>query len=220
MRRQAGHNRSICHLTGVMCMSWIKIIGYSQSSGLLRYLYDRIMGPDQHIDNIMSVHSLRPHTLDGHMALYKNVLHHSQNSVPHWFAEALGVWCSQLNQCEYCVEHHLAGLSRLLGDPESFDGISKALRSTLISELFEHPEQCALEYARRLTLDPSSLRAEDVSLLSSAGWSDAQILEINQVVAYFNYANRTVLGLGVSLKGDALGLSPKDRGNPNSWEHQ
>lgn len=201
-------------------MSWIRIIDYRQSSGVLRYLYDRIMGPQKHVDNVMSIHSLRPHTLEGHMALYKSVLHHSQNALPHWFAEALGVWVSQLNQCDYCVEHHLAGLDRLLDDPVIFDGLGKALRAGQITELFEAPERCALEYARTLTLNPGEVCEADVEALRNAGWSDGQILEINQVVAYFNYANRTVLGLGVTLEGDRLGLSPNDRNNPDSWSHQ
>jgi hypothetical protein len=29
-----------------------------------------------------------------------------------------------------------------------------------------------------------------------------EILEINQVAAYFNYANLTVLGLGINMEGD------------------
>lgn len=41
-------------------------------------------------------------------------------------------------------------------------------------------------------------------------------LEINQVVAYFAYANRTVLGLGVNTEGEILGLSPAIRTTPTT----
>ena len=50
----------------------------------------------------------------------------------------------------------------------------------------------------------------DIDHLREAGLEDGQILEINQVVAYFAYANRTVLGLGVNESGDIIGLSPND----------
>ena len=50
-------------------MSWIKTIPYESSSGYLRTLYDRVKGPDNNVDNIMMTHSLRPHTMDGHMAV-------------------------------------------------------------------------------------------------------------------------------------------------------
>jgi hypothetical protein len=39
------------------------------------------------------------------------------------------------------------------------------------------------------------------------------------VTAYFSYANRTVLGLGCSSKGDILGLSPNKSDDPDNWNH-
>ena len=41
----------------------------------------------------------------------------------------------------------------------------------------------------------------------------------NQVVAYFAYANRTVLGLGVNKSGDIIGLSPNDGEDIDNWNH-
>ena len=66
-------------------MTWIETVPYGAAAGRLKMLYDRIKGPDDNVDNIMLAHSLRPHSLEGHMALYKNVLHHSGNKVPKWF---------------------------------------------------------------------------------------------------------------------------------------
>ena len=59
-----------------------------------------------------------------------------------------------------------------------------------------------------------------IQRLRDSGLEDGDILEINQVVAYFAYANRTVLGLGVTTSGDELGLSPNDPKNPENWGHQ
>lgn len=50
-------------------MSWIERIGYEQASGRRPAICDRIKGPHGELDNILTVHSLRPHTLEGHMAL-------------------------------------------------------------------------------------------------------------------------------------------------------
>jgi uncharacterized protein YciW len=71
-----------------------------------------------------------------------------------------------------------------------------------------------------LTLDPKSLARVNIDTLKRLGFSDGEVLEINQVVSYFNYANRTVLGLGVHSEGDILGLSPGDNDDPNNWNHQ
>lgn len=198
-------------------MSWIKTIAYADSTGRLRRLYDRVKGPDNNVDNIMLAHGLRPHSMEGHMALYKSVLHHSGNEVPKWFLEVLGVFVSLLNGCEYCVEHHYAGLERLLGDDAA--AILESLETESPSEILEPKHEEALDYARVLTLAPATMTEGRVVALREAGWSDGHILEINQVVAYFNYANRTVLGLGVDMEGDVLGLSPGDSDDPENWAH-
>ncbi|MFT5761872.1 MAG: hypothetical protein ACI8WA_000995, partial [Polaribacter sp.] len=55
-------------------MSWIHVISFEKATGKLKRLYAKVTGPNNNIDNIMKVHSLRPHTMTGHMSLYKNVL--------------------------------------------------------------------------------------------------------------------------------------------------
>jgi uncharacterized protein YciW len=59
----------------------------------------------------------------------------------------------------------------------------------------------------------------DVEALRAAGYNDGEILEINQVVSYFAYANRTVQGLGVNTTGDVLGLSPGNTTDADDWQH-
>ena len=157
--------------------------------------------------------------MEGHMALYKNVLHHTGNSIPKYFLETIGVWVSMLNHCNYCVEHHFSGLKRLI-ESEKFQAIRDALESDSVEGMpFSIAETLALEYARTLTLSPPNLEVDSIAGLQGAGYSDGEILEINQVVAYFNYANRTVLGLGLSTKGDILGLSPNKSEDPDNWSH-
>jgi uncharacterized peroxidase-related enzyme len=200
-------------------MSWIKHIPYEQAEGKLLKLYKRVKGPDDNVDNIMLAHSLRPHTMEGHMALYKNVLHHTANEIPKWFLEVLGVYTSMLNQCEYCIEHHYSGMTRLLDDKERSTLIRQALESEVFSNVFDEKQSAALNYTKALTLTPHELSEDDVCLLRTIGWNDGEILEINQVIAYFNYANRTVLGLGIFTEGDIIGLSPNESDAPNNWNH-
>ena len=206
-------------------MSWIKVIGYDESEGKLRKLYDRVKGPDDNVDNIMMAHSLRPHSMEGHMAIYKYILHHSGNALPEYFLEMLGTWVSMLNQCEYCVEHHFTGMKRLMAQINNgatkADTIYSALKfNDLANDIFTPADRAALHYARTLTLQPSALTEKSIQPLRDAGCDDGAILEINQVSAYFSYANRTVLGLGVNTDGDVLGLSPNNSDNPDDWGHR
>ena len=200
-------------------MTWIKTIPYEEATGRLRAIYERVQGPGGHIDNIMRVHSLRPHTLVGHMTLYKNVLHHTGNALPKWWLETLGVYVSLLNACAYCVEHHFEGLRGLLGDDARAQAIRNALEANAFNEVFDEREQATLRYAERLTRSPVAMGAADVATLREAGLDDGEIVEVNQVVSYFAYANRTVLGLGVTTEGDILGLSPSDSDDPENWQH-
>ncbi len=59
----------------------------------------------------------------------------------------------------------------------------------------------------------------DIGQLRDAGLDDGEILEVNQVVSYFAYANRTVQGLGGSAEGELLGLSPAESEDLGNWEH-
>ncbi len=200
-------------------MTWIKHIPFDSATGKLKKLYERITGPNNNVDNIMLAHSLRPHTMEGHMTLYKYVLHHPGNSLPKWYLEAIGVYVSRLNNCEYCYDHHLAGMTRLLDDPVRSDAIRLAFEQSNLSAALSDKERAGLEYAACLTRSPGELVESQIQLLRDAGLDDGEILEINQVTAYFAYANRTVLGLGVNTDGDLVGLSPGDNQDPDNWSH-
>ena len=201
-------------------MSWIDEVSYSNAEGRLKKVYDRVKGPDGNIDNVLSVHSLRPHTLIGHMALYKNVLHNSSNTLPTWYLETIGVYVSKLNACSYCVEHHYEGLKRLIDNEERSTEILNAILNDMPHSAFEDKELAGLEYGKKLTLSHTDVSKSDIEALRMVGFDDGQILELNQVISYFNYVNRTVLGLGVDTTGDEIGLSPGDSNDPDNWRHK
>jgi NAD(P)H-hydrate epimerase len=52
----------------------------------------------------------------------------------------------------------------------------------------------------QLTHEPSSVARADLEPLHAHGLDDRAIVDLNQVVAYFNYANRIADGLGVELE--------------------
>ena len=201
-------------------MTWITTISYDKAGGVLRELYDRIKGPDDNVDNIMLAHSLRPHSMQGHMTLYKYVLHHPQNQLPKAYLETIGTYVSILNACSYCIEHHFAGLSRLLDDPERAMSLRRALEADDLEGAFAGRELAGLRYAAKLTNAAAAVSAQDIDALREAGFDDGEILELNQVTAYFAYANRTVLGLGINTDGDIIGLSPGDSADPENWRHR
>lgn len=201
-------------------MAFIEVIDPDRATGKLAETYRKVRGPGGQVDNVLQIHSLRPHSLEGHMALYKSVLHHTGNRLPKWFLEAVGVLVSRLNGCGYCAQHHSAGMRRQLrGDDARFEVCLEQLERDPPGAPFTAAESAALQYARKLTLSPDRVARADIDRVRAAGMDDGQILEVNQVASYFAYANRVVLGLGVTTAGEELGHSPADSDAPKDWAH-
>lgn len=57
-----------------------------------------------------------------------------------------------------------------------------------------------LGYAVKLTRTPWEMTRDDVEALRRAGWTDAAILDVNQVTGYYAFVNRLADGLGVELE--------------------
>lgn len=201
-------------------MSWIKVIPFEEATGKLKQIYKKIKGPNNQIDNVLSIHSLRPHTLTGHMSLYKNTLHHSDNTFPNWFLELLGTYTSYINKCDYCYKHHFTGMKRFLNDDDKAEKLKFHIENNSLNKVLNNKELALSTYTEKLTNNASDITEDDIINLRRLGCTDGEILEINQVVSYFNYANRTVLGLGVNTKNEVLGLSPKNKDTESSWNHK
>ena len=191
-------------------MTWIDTIDYEQAKGRLKKLYDNVKPPQGQIDNILTAHSLRPRTLHAHLTLYKEVMHTRPNELSNRERELVGVCVSILNGCNYCVKHHTTGLAKHVGSQELAEELAQASVDNIQSSNMTQREVKLCEYAKKLTLNPSEMVEEDIIKLREAGLSDAGILDLNQITAYFSYANRTVLGLGITTEGDTLGLHPTD----------
>ncbi|MDT8341351.1 MAG: hypothetical protein RQ751_07540 [Longimicrobiales bacterium] len=68
----------------------------------------------------------------------------------------------------------------------------------------DHPPHLGplLAFAGKLTRDPHGMTRADVQALREHGFTDRGVLEAVEVTAYFNFVNRLVDGLGVSLEPD------------------
>ena len=190
--------------------AWIKMVSDEDADPTLRAALDMARTPHGTVDNVMRVHSLRPSTMNGHVVLYRACLHDASNTVPMWFQEVISSYVSTLNDCPYSYANHWANARHLIGDDSRADAVEAALQARDPGQAFDGAEQAALVYAEKLTLHPGRMAEADVTALRAAGWSDGEILEINQIICYFNYANRLLNGLGVTTDGDIVGYYKKD----------
>ena len=128
-------------------MSWIRVISFENANGKLKSIYNKIKGPNNQIDNVLGIHSLRPHTLVGHMSLYKNALHHSNNTFPNWFLELLGTYTSYINGCDYCYKHHFEGMKRFLKNDDKAESIKRHIEQNSLSTILNKKESALINSA-------------------------------------------------------------------------
>lgn len=185
--------------------AWIKMIRDEDAASDLARALDQVRTPAGTVDNVMRVHSLRPHTMIGHWTLYMSVLHNNGNTLPTWFLEVVASYTSILNRCDYSLTNHWHNARALIDDEDRAGAIHRALYADGPEQAFEGKELELLRYCRQLTLHPGDIAESYVIAAREAGATDGEILEVNQCCGYFCYVNRLLNGLGVTLQGDVVG---------------
>ncbi len=145
-------------------MPYIKVISPQDATGRLEKIYQRVTGPGGQVDNVLQIHSLRPHTLAGHMALYKAVLHHPRNKLPVWFLEAhrrAGQPAQQLRLLRPPPQRGPEAATRATNS-DSYEAYRRNSNRTSPANRSLPAEQAALSYASKLTLDPGNVGLADI----------------------------------------------------------
>ncbi len=90
------------------------------------------------------------------------------------------------------MESHEADLRAEIQD----DAKALAIQENYRQVDFDPPTRALLDFAVKLTLSPKQMRAADVEALRELVFADQDILDAVQIIAYFNYINRVLDGLG------------------------
>jgi uncharacterized peroxidase-related enzyme len=193
--------------------AWIKMISDEDADAHLLETLKLARTPHGTVDNVMRVHSLRPNTMKGHVVLYRSALHDDMNTIPMWLQETISSYVSILNKCPYSLANHWANARHLIDDEAKADAVEEALHAHTPKAVFDGRELAFLNYAEKLTVNPSEMVKADIDALKEAGIDDGEILEANQIIGYFNYANRCLNGLGVTTDGDVVGYYADSENN-------
>ncbi len=94
------------------------------------------------------------------------------------------------------MHHHGRGLFQLTKDKSLVEAIIADYKTADISD----KDRSMLDYVALLTEDPCNIGRKDFDKVKAAGFSEADVLDLVQVTAYFNYVNRLACGLGVELE--------------------
>jgi uncharacterized peroxidase-related enzyme len=77
------------------------------------------------------------------------------------------------------------------------DGQRRAVQEDYRTAGLTPREVALLDFAVKLTKEPSEVRRDDLDALRAHGFTDEQLVDAVHCVGYFNFINRVLDGLGV-----------------------
>lgn len=177
-------------------MAHIKIIEHTEATGRLKEIYDDLIQKRGQLAEVHKIQSLRPESIVKHIDLYMEIMF-SKSELSRAEREMMAVVTSVSNNCHYCQIHHSQALHNYWKDEERII----RLRNNYYDANLSEKELLLCRFAENLTIQPEDFKEPDtIDSLKKAGLSDEAILDATLVVAYFNFVNRIVLSLGVSLE--------------------
>ncbi len=180
-------------------MSWTRSIPPGAASGALETLYRAIASRSSRgrVAHLWQSLALDPRGLEAGFA-HARALLDDPAPLTHAQAEMIAVVVSATNGCAYCVAHHGPRLARALGD----EALARAVALDYREANLTARDRVLMDAAVALTCEPDERKREDVERLREYGFDDAAIVRALSIAAYFAYANRMVLALGVALEPD------------------
>ncbi len=137
------------------------------------------------VPNVLRAWLLRPEKLRTFVASY-NALMLGASGLSKLEREMIAVAVSAVNRCYYCLVAHGAAVRAMSGDPQLGEMLAFNHR---VAEL-EPRQRAMLDFAVKLTETPWLVGDADRAALRAVGFSDADIFDIAEVAAFFNYTNR------------------------------
>lgn len=180
-------------------MANIKVISFQEATGRLKEIYKNLIEKRGKLASVHSIQSLNPDSITAHMELYMTIMF-SQSPLTRAQREMIGVVVSTANGCAYCQQHHGVALNNYWKDQDRIERLKKSFKNTELNTA----DESLCQYAIGLTLHPDDFEnVNGAEKLHQAGFGDRAILDATLVIAYFNFVNRIVLALGVTLEEEA-----------------
>jgi len=182
-------------------MAFIKVIEYHEAEGRLKEIYDDLIKSRGKLAEVHKIQSLHPESIVKHMELYMEIMF-GKSPLQRYQREMIAVIVSEYNHCSYCVKHHSEALLHFWKDQNRVQKLIEDYKNADVTGM----DKALCTFAHHLTVEPHLIDQEyHKTQLNSFGLDDRDVLDAALVVAYFNFVNRMVLGLGVILEADGGG---------------
>jgi uncharacterized peroxidase-related enzyme len=158
----------------------------------IQALFEQMREKPGFVPNVYQAYSLRPNQLRGFVALYDAIMM-DDSGLTKAEREMIAVAVSAQNHCFYCLVAHGAVLRIRAKDEVLADTIAANYRAADVT-----PRQRAmLDFAVNMTTASATCSDEDIAALRAHGFDDADIMDIAQTAALFNYSNRVASALAL-----------------------
>ena len=174
-------------------MAWIDTVSWADSEGPLREAYDWQAAALGEPAEFTMLGSLYPPIVEERLRLYRTV-EHCPSGLTAIERQSAALVTSRLNGTDHCASGLRLKLESLGLAAEVLDAID-ADPADVRSGDGRFDAICA--YAAMLTQTPAAVAEDDLKPLRVHGLSDLDILDLNNMVAYYAYINRVVMGLGL-----------------------
>jgi len=169
-------------------MARIALIEPRQASPEVKEIYEQKLKGKP--GNAQKALAHRPDMLNNFLGFYASV----GRSLERKLYELIYIRISLINQCHYCLQHHLASSKRTGVTPDDW----KALQAADYT-CFTEKEQVAVAYAEKLTRNPHSVNDADFVALKKH-FNDAEIVDLHLLTGLANLTNRFTDPLGLEVE--------------------
>jgi uncharacterized peroxidase-related enzyme len=174
-------------------MAWIRTIPRGEATGTLKEAYDwqakRLGEPTEYTQ----LGGLYPELVMQRLQLYKTVEGCPSGLSP-IERQLAALVTSELNETPHCSSGLHLKLLSLGADRELLRAVSADARTARSGDA---RLDAIIAYAVKLTLQPGQVDEDDIAALRAQGLDDLEILDLNNMVAYYCYTNRVANGLGL-----------------------
>ena len=153
------------------------------------------------VPNVLRAWLLRPEKLRNFIRLYDELML-GPSGLSKLEREMIAVAVSASNRCYYCLVAHGAAVRKLSHDPQLGEMLAFNYRVAPLDER----QRAMLDFAVLLTEAPHEVTAEDRADLRGVGFSDADLFDIAEVAAFFNYTNRVAHAIDMMPNAEYHGL--------------
>jgi uncharacterized peroxidase-related enzyme len=122
-----------------------------------------------------------------------------RGGAPRQYRELAATATSRVNGCVFCASVHSRAHAQMTKDTTIID----RLLDEGIDATQPERERAVIDYSVKLTRDPAGMTSADLAPLRAAGFTDAEILDINNAAAVFAWANRLMQTIGESVAPEA-----------------